>query len=134
MTDDGTRRGLEATAGDQGREETVLASPGVQATVEGATWTGTSEVLLERGPRPGVSLECLFDRGVEPEAAALVVSDPRRVQRLLADGKVVAGHGTRATFFDDNDGPKVLVTWRPERPPAQAATALADIGLGGIES
>ena len=33
-------------AGNDGREEAVLASSSVQAAVEGEIWTGTSEVLL----------------------------------------------------------------------------------------
>ena len=117
---------MAPTAREQDREETVLPSPRVQATVDGAAWKGTSEVLLEQGPRLAVSLECLFDQGIEAGAAAVAVSEPGRVQRLLADGKVVAGRGTRATFFDNNDGAKVLVTWRPEMWP------VADIGAGSL--
>ena len=131
--DHGTMGTMEQTSGSGDREETVLASPSVQATVDGATWTGTAEVLLDRGPRPFVSLECLFDQGIEPHRAADTVREPERVKRLIVDGKMAAGHGTRATFFDDNDGAKLLVAWRPESPAAPLAAVLADLGLRGVE-
>ena len=125
---------MEQTLGSEEREERVLASPSVQATVDGSTWTGTAEALLEPGPRPTVSLACLFDQGIEPDRAAATVQEPGRVKRLLVDGKMAAGHGTRATFFDDNDCSKLLVTWRPERSAAPPAAVLADLGLRGGEA
>ena len=134
MADHEAMEGMEPTARSEDREETVLASPSVQATVDGATWTGTAEVLLERGPRPAIALECLFVQGIEPGLAAVTVQEPGRVKELLVDGKAVAGQGTRATFFDDNDGAKLLVTWRPEKSGASAETVLADLGLRGVEA
>ena len=116
--DRGTMATMEQTAGFEDRDETVLASPGVQAAVDGATWTGTAEVVLECGPGPTVSLECLFDEGIEPDHGAVTVREPGRVKRLLVEGKLADGRGTRATFFDDDDGAKVL----------------ADLGLRGVEA
>ncbi len=134
MADHGAMETMERTAKSEDREETVLASPTVQATVDGATWTGTAEVLLDRGPRPAVSLECLFDQGIEPGPAAVTAREPGRLTRLLVNGKAVGGRATRATFFDDNDGPKLLVTWRPEKSAAPAETVLADLGLRGVDA
>ena len=118
MPEHGAMEGLEPDEKFNDREETVLASPSVEAKVDGATWTGTAEVLLKCGP--AVDLECLFDRGVDPDRAAAVVQEPGRVARLRVDGRVLAGTGTKATFFDDNDGPKLLVRWHPETPPSPA--------------
>ena len=78
-------------------------------------------MLLKAGP--AVDLECLFDRGVEPDRATAVVQEPGRITRLRIDGRVLAGRATKATFFDDNDGPKMLVRWRPQTPPAPAAAS-----------
>ena len=133
MTDDRTMKGRRRTALED-REEVVLASPSVEATVGGKTWRGTAEVLLERGVHPNVVAECLFDQGVEAGPAAMVAREPERVTGVRLAGRAVPGRGTRATFFDDNDGAKVLVTWRPETSPARVATALADLGLGEIEA
>lgn len=129
MSDNGTMQGMEPTASDRDREETVLASPSVQARVDGETWTGTAEVLLERDPGGAIALECLFVRGVEAGPAAAMAREPGRLTDLLVDGKPVAGRGTRATFFDDNDGAKLLVTWRPEK--SAVLGAFADLGSGG---
>ena len=125
---------MERTAGSEDREETVLASPSVQATVNGVTWTGTAGVLLDRGPRPAVSLKCLFDQGIEPDQAAVGVREPERVKRFLVGAKMAARRGTRAPFFDDNDGAKLLVTWRPEKSSGLASTVLANLGLRGSEA
>ena len=92
---------------------------------------GTAEVLLERGPR-AIAVECLFDRGVEADLAAAMVREPGQLSDILFDGRAVAGRGTRATFFDDEDGVKLLVTWRPA--PSSVEAALADLGLGGGEA
>ena len=79
MADNVTVKGLERTAtGDDECEETVLASPRVQATVDGATWAGTPEVLLERGRCPAIAIECLFDQGIEAALAATAVRQPER--------------------------------------------------------
>lgn len=96
------------------REEAVLASPSVEATVAGKTWRGTAEVLLERGVHPNVVAECLFDQGVEAGPAAMVAREPERVTGVRLAGRAVPGRGTRATFFDDNDGAKLLVTWQSD--------------------
>lgn len=48
------------------REEAILASPSVQATVAGEIRDRNDGELLERGPRPTVAVECLLDQGVEP--------------------------------------------------------------------
>ena len=128
MGDQGTTQGMDLSGDDQDREEKLLASPRVQATVDGRSLTGTAEVLVERNPR-AVALECLFDRGIEADLAVVMVREPGRLTDLLVDGRAVAGRGTRATFFDDDDGAKLLVTWLPEKPSVKAA--LADLGVGG---
>ena len=121
MAEHGATAGMDPNERLDDREETVLATASVQATVDGATWTGTAEVLLKAGP--AVDLECLFDRGVEPDRATAVVQEPGRITRLRVDGRELAGCATKATFFDDNDGPKMLARWRPETPPAPAAAS-----------
>ena len=75
----------------------------------------------------------LFDQGIEPCPAAVMVQEPGRLTRLLVDGKAGAGQRTRATFFGDNDGAKLFVTWRPENSSGPAETVLADLGLHGVE-
>ena len=119
MAEQGATAGMDPNERPDDREETVLATPSVQATVDGATWTGTAEVLLKAGP--AVDLECLFDRGVEPDRATAVVQEPGRITGLCVDGRALTGRATKATFFDDNDGPKLLVRWRPQTPPPPAA-------------
>ena len=134
MSEKGPKGGVGRSAWSEDREEMVLASPSVQATIEGETWTGTAEVLFEPGPRPSVAVECLLQEGVRRGPATAVVRDPERVTGVRLAGRALAGRGTRATFFDDNDGDKLLVTWRPERSPTRAETALAELGLSGIET
>ena len=42
---------IEPTLGfEEGRDEAILATPAVSATVDGANWKGSGEVLLARCP------------------------------------------------------------------------------------
>lgn len=124
VADDREVDGIEPTVEfDDDRDAAVLARPSVQAKVGGATWTGVAEVLLERCPRPAVRILCLFDNGVEQGEALRLESAPGTITEVIVHGRAVAGFGTKATFFPDQDGAKALVEWQPGNLPVEGVGA-----------
>ena len=112
---------IEPTLGfEEGRDEAILATPAVSATVDGANWKGSGEVLLARCPRPAIQIQCLFDSGVGSGPTGGMRSVLEQMAELVVDGQVVAGFAAKATprFGDDGvDGIEVL--WRPRVLPVQ---------------
>lgn len=112
---------IEPTLGfEEQRDEAILATPTVSATVDGASWKGSGEVLLALCPRPAIEIPSLFDSGVGsgPEGGMKSVRD--QMTEVVVDGHVVAGFAAEASPHFDDDGVKVLVEWRPGVLPVQA--------------
>ena len=101
------------------RDEAVLATPAVSATVDGASWQGSGEVLLVRHPRPAIQIPCLFDSGVGSGPAGGMRSVVEQMTGMVVDGRVVAGFAATAAPIFDDDGMKVQVEWRPGELPVQ---------------
>ena len=111
---------IEPTLGfEEGRDEAILATPAVSATVDGANWKGSGEVLLARCPRPAIQIRCLFDSGVGSGPAGGMRSVREQMAELVVDGQGVAGFAAEATPHFDGDELKVLVEWRPRVLPVQ---------------
>ena len=111
---------IEPTLGFQERrDEAILATPAVSATVDGANWKGSGKVLLARCPRPAIQIRCLFDSGVGSGPAGGMRSVLEQMAELVVDGQAVAGFAAEATTHFDDDGVKVLVEWRPGVLPVQ---------------
>ena len=114
---------IEPTVGfEEQRDEAVLATPAVSATVDGAKWKGSGEVLLARCPRPTIRISCLFDSGVGSGPAGGMRSVAQQMTELVVDGQVLAGFVSKATPTFNDDGVKgVQVEWRPGCLPVQGA-------------
>lgn len=116
MADDGIEPTLRF---EEHRDEAVLAAPPVSATVDGANWQGSGEVLLARRPRPAIVIPCLFDSGVGSGPAGGMRSVTEQLTELVVDGQTVAGFAAEATPLFDDDGIKMRVEWRPGSLPVQ---------------
>ena len=105
---------------EEGRDEAILATPVVSATVDGANWKGSGEVLLARFPQPAIQIRCLFDSGVGSGPAGGMRSVSEQMAKLFVDGQEVAGFAAEATpRFDDDGVDGVQVLWRPRDLPVQ---------------
>ena len=102
--------------GTEDREETVLASRSVQATVRrrDVDKHGGNPV----GPGVPVPLSCrsaCSTRGTQAYAAVAAAREPKRVERLLVAGRPLAAGASKATFVGDDGAKCVCVGGRNER-------------------